>query len=73
MLVYLKLTILHKFRSQRLFAQAISKSDDWVSRIIIGAKIPTEEEKKLIAEKLGFSRPENIEKLFQAHNESVVN
>lgn len=55
MRTYLKVQILATFGSQRSFAQAISRSDDWLSRIIKGIKIPKPEEKKLIREKLGFN------------------
>lgn len=46
--------ILDGYGSQRNFAQAIGKSDDWLSRIVLGVKNPNMEEKELIKSKLGF-------------------
>jgi len=49
MRMYLKMAILtSKYRSQRWFAQACKKSDNWLSTIIVGRMDPTEEDKQLI-------------------------
>ena len=49
----LKMKILEQYGSQRNFAQALRKSDDWLSRIVIGIRNPSEDEKKLILDNLG--------------------
>ena len=48
------------FGSQRAFAQACSKTDDWISKIILGIKNPNMEEKKLITEKLGVNYGDDL-------------
>lgn len=49
----LKMKILEQYGSQRNFAQALRKSDDWLSRIVIGIRKPSEDEKRLILDNLG--------------------
>ena len=47
---WLKMEVISSpFRTQSDFARALGKSDDWLSKIILGRKDPTDEEKKLIA------------------------
>ena len=49
---WLKRRILALYGSQTIFARACGRNDYWISRIITGRQDPTEEEKKLICEKL---------------------
>jgi hypothetical protein len=48
----LQFMIKKKFRTQRAFAKACGRSDEWISKIIIGIRNPSEREKRLIADKL---------------------
>lgn len=52
---YLKVEILLKFGSQTRFSRACEKSDFWISRLVNGLDDPSEEEKRLILEKLGIT------------------
>jgi len=52
--LFLKMKIISNYGSQTAFAIACGKNDDWISKIIRGRRNPNEEEKRLIAEKLGF-------------------
>lgn len=64
---FLKAKILKIFRTQRAFARACGKSDDWISRIVVGYSDPSEDEMKLIAEKLKvdyLKHPEDFKILF---------
>jgi len=54
MRIDLKMEIIRNYGSQRNFAQALGKSDDWLSRIVLGVKNPNLEEKELIKSKLGI-------------------
>ncbi len=59
---WLKMEILlSPFRSQTRFARACGKSDDWLSKIIVGRKDPGKEERELITSKL---KVDDTEKLF---------
>jgi len=53
----LKMAILTnpQFRTQRAFARACGRTDDWISRIINGIRSPSEEERKLIISVLGLT------------------
>lgn len=48
----LQFMIKKKFRTQRAFARACGKSDEWISKIITVMRDPSEREKRLIADKL---------------------
>jgi transcriptional regulator with XRE-family HTH domain len=63
MRLWLKVKILDNFKTQRALALACSKTDNWISKIVLGIKDPSEEEKIMIAQKLGIS-VEQIESLF---------
>ena len=53
MRIWLKTKILlSDFGSQRAFCMAICKSDDWLSRIIVGRTDPSQKEMELIAHTL---------------------
>lgn len=52
MLAWLKMKIITMYGTQRAFARACQKSDVWVSEIVQGVRDPTEEEERLIMEKL---------------------
>lgn len=52
MRVFLKTQIILTFKTQRDFALACGKSDDWISKIVLGIKSPTKEERELICAKL---------------------
>ena len=56
----LKIEILRRFKTQRAFAKACGKPEDWLSRVICGVREPTEEEQRLICEKLGVDDPSQI-------------
>ena len=61
MRLWLKMKILSSpFGSQTCFARACGKSDDWLSKIIVGRKEPNKEEKKLIASKLKVEYTEEL-------------
>ncbi|MBN2467971.1 MAG: hypothetical protein JXD19_07450 [Deltaproteobacteria bacterium] len=60
MRLWLKIKILSKYGSQRAFALACNRSDDWISKIIVGRKDPDETEKKMIAAKLGIDYQEEL-------------
>jgi len=62
MRIDLKMEIIRNYGSQRNFAQALGKSDDWLSRIVLGIKNPSMEEKRLIASKLGLN--DNADAIF---------
>ena len=51
----LQIKIKIKFGTQRQFAQACGKTDDWISRILGGILIPKEKEKAVMARELGLS------------------
>ncbi len=51
----LKLAILKNFRNQADFAKEVGLSETVLSRIIMGRRMPTPEQKRIIAEKLGAS------------------
>lgn len=58
---WLKLEIsLSPFRSQSDLAQAIGKSDYWLSRIVQGRMDPNDDEKKLIASTLKVDLTERL-------------
>ena len=61
MRAWLKVRILTVYRRQGAFAKAIKMSDVRLSRIVNGKANPTDEEKALIARKLGVG---DIEVLF---------
>ena len=58
----LKLRIIEWYRTQSRFAVACGKKDNWISRIITGRQLPTEEEKKMICTKLKI---ENADDYFE--------
>ncbi len=68
MRLWLKLEILSRFGSQRAFAQACNKSDDWVSKIVCGVTDPSEEEKKLIVSKI---ESDYADELFSIRKRSI--
>ena len=49
---HLKRQILFRYGTQANFAAACKRNENWISRLIQGRQTPTEEEKKLILEKL---------------------
>lgn len=58
---YLKIYIHHSpFKTQRRFAKALGKTDDWISKIVLGIKIPSKAEKKMICAKLGIGNTEHL-------------
>ena len=48
----LKIKIIEKFDTQTNFARKCGHGDNWVSRIITGRQVPTDQEKGLIAREL---------------------
>ncbi len=60
----LKMQILSRFGSQTRFARVCGKSDDWVSKIIVGRSDPSEQDKELIIAKLGVDYGGDCEFLF---------
>lgn len=54
----LKFRIIEAYHSQSRFASSCGKKDGWISRIICGRDIPTDEEIKLICTKLRIENPE---------------
>lgn len=61
----LKMEILRQFGSQRNFAKACGKQDDWISKIIVGMKHPTEEDRQIICEALDIERQIGLEWIFK--------
>ena len=58
---WLKMEILlSSFRSQTRFARACGKSDDWLSKIIVGRKDPAKKERELIASNLKVDDKERL-------------
>lgn len=57
---YLKIQILLQYPTQREFALATRKPEDWLSKIIHGKKIPSEKDKKLIMDCLGLKNADYI-------------
>lgn len=53
----LKLRIIALFRTQREFASACGRNDNWISRIVNNIQAPTEKEMELICQKLAI-KPE---------------
>ena len=64
MRLWLKMKILARYGSQTRFARELGKSDDWISKIIVGRRDPGEEDKDLIASKLGANGGDERELLF---------
>jgi len=62
MRIKLKMAILEKMGSQANLARACHKHDEWISKIVMGRKRPTEKDRKMILEKLGL--PEDQDDLF---------
>ena len=58
----LKIRIIERYRTQSRFAVACGKKDNWISRIITGRQVPTEEEKTKICTKL---RIKNVDDYFE--------
>ena len=54
----LKFVILQKFGRQADFAQATGLNETLLSKIICGRRLPTAEQKSIIAQKLGVSAGE---------------
>lgn len=64
MRLWLKMKILARYGSQTRFVRALGKSDDWISCIIVGRRDPSEQDKDLIASKLGVNGGDERELLF---------
>ena len=60
MKLWLRMMIIKKFGTQRNFAKACGRSDCWISTIIVERREPTEEEKRLITEKLELDREDKL-------------
>lgn len=60
----LKAKIIEKYRTQGRFAVVCGKKDNWISRLVQGIQLPTEQEKEQIRAKLQIS-PEDINDYFQ--------
>lgn len=60
----LKAKIIEKYRTQSRFAVACGRQENWVSRLVQGIQLPTEQEKEQIRVKLQIS-PEDINHYFQ--------
>ena len=60
----LKMSIISKYGNQANFARGCGRSDDWISRIIIGRRDPDREEKQLIIKKLEIKATKDIKNLF---------
>lgn len=54
----LKFQILKQYGSQAAFSIGLKKTDDWVSRIVTGRKQPTEDERRLILNRLHLPHSE---------------
>lgn len=46
--ILLKFLIIERFKTQRNFARKCGRNDNWISRIITGQQLPTDDEKKMI-------------------------
>jgi len=64
MRLWLKMKILARYGSQTKFARELRKSDDWLSSIIRGRRDPGDQDKELIASKLGIKKDDERELLF---------
>ena len=60
MIIWLKLKIIQKYGTQRAFARACDKSENWVSEIVLELRKPTEEEERLIKEKLELDQTDEL-------------
>ncbi len=60
MRILLKMQIISAFGSQRRFAKVCNKTDDWISKIILGIKTPNKNERELICSILGIEDKEYI-------------
>lgn len=45
---------MERFKTQRNFARKCGRNDNWISRIITGQQLMTDDEKKMVAEKLNI-------------------
>ena len=52
--ILLKFAIIERFNTQRNFARKCGRNDNWISRIVTGQQLPTDDEKKMICEKLNI-------------------
>jgi len=52
MRLWLKMKIISQYRNQVNFAKACGKSDDWVSRLIMGRRNPNKTDRQMILSKL---------------------
>jgi transcriptional regulator with XRE-family HTH domain len=48
----LKMRILERYRTQARFAAACGKKENWISRIICGRDVPTQQDMELFKRKL---------------------
>jgi hypothetical protein len=62
----LKLRILERYRTQSRFAVACGKGENWISRIIQGREVPTQEDREIFRRKL---RIKNIDDYFPVTQE----
>lgn len=60
MRLWLKMKIMAKYGTQRAFAGACQKSENWVSGIVLGLRNPSREEADLIIEKLGLDQTDKL-------------
>jgi len=56
--IKLKFKIIELYGTQSRFAGKCGRNDNWISRIVTGRQLPTEQEKKVLCENLNI---ENIE------------
>jgi cyanate lyase len=52
--ILLKFAIIERFKTQRNFARKCGRNDNWISRIVTGQQLLTNDEKKMICEKLNI-------------------
>ena len=57
---FLKMQIISAFGTQRRFARICNKTDDWLSKIVLGVRSPNKKERELICSKLGVKNEDYI-------------
>lgn len=60
MILWLKMTIIQKFGTQRAFAKAINKDDNWVSEVVLGRKQLNDEEKICLIKSLDLDETDQL-------------
>jgi hypothetical protein len=60
MILWLKMRIISQYGTQRAFARACNKSENWVSELVLGLRNPNEEEWALLKVKLNLDQEDEL-------------